>query len=177
MASQLTIVPLTLAQANALVAKWHRHHKPVRGHRFSIGVVRGDGELVGAAIVGRPVARGCAPYSTAEVTRLVSNGCDNACSKLYGACARIAFEMGFEIIQTYILETERGTSLKASGWYRHHLQTRGGEWEHTDGKARRKDQPSCSKVRWSKTLHRWPKGAAEAIKDVRQPPNDRGEGR
>src|SRR5690242_3370013 len=80
----MKIVPLTLAQANALVASLHRHHKPAQGHRFSIGAEH-NGALVGAVIVGRPVARGCDPYRTAEVVRLVTDGTKNACSFLYSA--------------------------------------------------------------------------------------------
>jgi hypothetical protein len=41
-------VPLTLKQANTLVDRLHRHHKPVVGHRFSIGA-EVDGNLVGAS--------------------------------------------------------------------------------------------------------------------------------
>lgn len=111
----MRIIPLTLKQANELVASIHRHHKPVQGHRFSIGV-EVNGTIVGAAIVGRPVARGCDAYMTAEVSRLVTNGHKNACSFLYSAAARIAKEMGFDKIQTYILEEESGISLVASGW-------------------------------------------------------------
>ncbi len=33
----LTLTPVSLAQANAFVAQHHRHHKPVTGHKFSIG--------------------------------------------------------------------------------------------------------------------------------------------
>ena len=66
--SEISVVPLTLTQANDLVARLHRHHRPVVGHRFSIGV-QCDGELVGAAIVGRPVARMLDDGFTAEVTR------------------------------------------------------------------------------------------------------------
>lgn len=52
----LRTVPVAFAQACQFVADWHRHHRPPRGHKFSIGVV--DGEvLVGVAIAGRPVAR------------------------------------------------------------------------------------------------------------------------
>lgn len=47
----MVIVPLTLKQANALVADLHRHHKPVHAHRFSIGAMKDD-RLVGAAITG-----------------------------------------------------------------------------------------------------------------------------
>ena len=67
----LRVVPLTLKQLNAFVAMHHRHHKPVQGHRFSLGVMNG-GELVGACSVGRPVARDFSQYEVAEVTRLVT---------------------------------------------------------------------------------------------------------
>ena len=111
----MDIVPLTLAQANALVESIHRHHKKATGHRFSLGCEVG-GKLVGAAIVGRPVARGHEQYAECEVSRLVTDGTPNACSRLYGACRRVAKEMGFRRIITYILDSEPGTSLKASGW-------------------------------------------------------------
>ena len=83
----LTIVPMELREANSLVAQLHRHHKPVQGHRFSIGCQNGKG-VVGAAIVGRPVS-GLDPKTILEVTRLVTDGTPHACSKLYAAAARI----------------------------------------------------------------------------------------
>lgn len=150
----LTVVPLTLKQANQLVEQFHRHHKPSQGHRFSLGCVdQKTGVVVGAAIVGRPVARGCDAYMVAEVVRLVTDGTTNACSILYAACARAAHAMGFNIIQTYILETESGTSLKASGW-EWVADTAGGDWNHSAKYAgkRRTDQPQCKKQRWQKRL-------------------------
>ncbi len=148
----MRIVPLTLAQANDLVARLHRHHKPVQGHRFSLGL-EVNGEIVGAAIVGRPVSRGTPAYSVAEVTRLVTDGTRNACSALYGACARVAREMGFDSIQTYILDSETGTSLRASGWELDGY-TAGGDWNHSKQYAgtRRTDQPQDPKQRWVKRL-------------------------
>jgi hypothetical protein len=147
----MVVVPLTLKQANELVASLHRHHKPVVGHRFSLGVEDEDGELRGAAIVGRPVSRVLDAYRTAEVTRLVTDGTPNACSLLYGACARVAKEMGFSVIQTYILETEPGTSLRASGW-QFVGSTTGGDWNHSKANAgtRRTDQPMEPKQRWER---------------------------
>ena len=38
------------------------------------------------------------------------------CSFLYGAAARAAKALGYERIITYTLDTEPGTSLRASGW-------------------------------------------------------------
>jgi len=150
----LLIVPLELRDANCLVSRWHRHHKEVQGHRFSIGCINTETkELVGAAIVGRPVARLINYKNTLEVTRLVTNGTKNACSMLYSACARIGKEMGYHKIQTYILETESGISLKASGWMCELDHAGGGQWKHTDGKPRRTDQPIITKQRWCRVLN------------------------
>lgn len=149
--TKLYIVPLTLKQANELVSKFHRHHKPCVGHRFSLGVIDDRGDLHGAAIVGRPVSRELNQYDIAEITRLVTDGFPNACSALYGACARVAKEMGFVSIQTYILENETGISLKSSGYIFDHL-TNGGNWNHSWRKGRREDQPMCPKQLWIRKL-------------------------
>ena len=159
------IVPLELSEANALVSKWHRHHKPVQGHRFSIGVIDDEGVLHGAVIVGRPVARMVSPKDVLEVTRLVTDGTPNCCSLLYAAAARVGKELGYLRIQTYILDSEPGTSLKASGWICEG-EAGGGQWKHTDGKPRRTDQPICLKTRWSKKLNDHP---ALSIQDETQP--------
>lgn len=60
--------------------------------------------------------------------------------------------MGFERIQTYILEDEQGTSLKAAGWL-FEGAAGGGQWKHTDGRPRRTDQPNTIKGRWALTLN------------------------
>jgi len=121
-----SVCRLSLAEANAYVAQHHRHHKPVKGHIFSIGVVFG-GRIAGVAIVGRPVSRMRDDGETAEVTRLCTDGTRNACSFLYGACARAAFALGFKRIGTYILASEPGTSLTGAGW-RQIGETAGGSW-------------------------------------------------
>ena len=146
----MTIIPLTLKEANKFVNNHHRHHKPVVGHRFSIGLMI-DTQLVGVAIVGRPVARMSDDGFTAELTRLATLGHKNACSKLMGAVARICKEMGFIKVQTYILESELGSSVKASGWQMEAI-TKGRQWKHTDQKFRRTDQPKENKIRYAKYL-------------------------
>jgi hypothetical protein len=147
----LKIVPLSLKEANLLVANWHRHHKPARGCKFAIGVADESG-IHGAAICGRPSARNIDYRTTLEVTRLVTNGTKNACSILYAAAARIAREMGYEKIITYILVSETGHSLKVSGWQERDEITLGRQWKHTDGNPRRTDQPTCDKRQFFKTL-------------------------
>lgn len=122
----LISVPVSFRDANAFVSLFHRHHGPVRGHKFSIGAAAG-GSLVGVAIVGRPVARMRQDGFTVEVTRLCTNGWRNACSFLYGRAARIAFLLGYTRAGTYILESEDGASLRAAGWKRVG-KTDGGSW-------------------------------------------------
>ena len=111
----LTLRPVSLAEANAFVALHHRHHKPVTGHKFSIGCTE-DGQLVGVAIVGRPVSRYLDNGLTLEVNRLCTDGTKNACSMLYAAAWRASRAMGYQKIITYILDTENGASLRAAGW-------------------------------------------------------------
>ena len=60
--------------------------------------------------------------------------------------------MGFIKIQTFILESESGISLKASGW-NFAGYSAGGQWKHTDENMRRKDQPICRKIKFEKNLN------------------------
>lgn len=145
MAGGLIKVPVKLADANAFVAAHHRHHKPVVGHKFSIGAVLDD-ELIGVAIVGRPVSRMRDDGATLEVTRLCTDGTRNACSFLYGAAAKAAHALGYTRIGTYILASEDGTSLRATGW---HLvsRTKGGSWSRPS-RGREDKHPTEPKTLW-----------------------------
>ena len=111
----LTIKPISIRAANTFVEYNHRHHGVKTGCRFAIACYEGE-QLHGVAICSNPVGRNADDGVTLEVARLCTDGTRNACSILYGACARIAKDMGFRKIQTYILASESGTSLKASGW-------------------------------------------------------------
>ncbi len=111
----LSVIPLTLDEANALVEKMHRHHAPVVGHKFSIGAADGDA-VIGAVIVGRPVSRHLDDGWTLEVNRCVTDGTRNACSLLYGAAWRAAKALGYRRLLTYTLPQEGGASLRAAGW-------------------------------------------------------------
>lgn len=122
----LVTAAIDLDEANAFIRANHRHHGEVVGHKFSLGAVLAD-TIVGVAIVGRPVARMRDDGLTLEVTRLCTNGTRNACSFLYGASARATFALGYKRLGTYILASEDGASLKASGW-RLIGQAGGGSW-------------------------------------------------
>ena len=113
----MEVVPLTIRDANEFVSNFHRHNKPTQGGRFAIGAVEDD-QLVGVAIVGRPVARGMQDGVTAEVTRVcvLDDAPRNACSFLYGRCWRIWQQMGGKRMITYTLQSESGSSLRGAGW-------------------------------------------------------------
>ena len=67
---KLCPIPIKLREANDFVEQYHRHSKRTQrdGGRFAIGATTGD-QMVGIAIVGRPIARLLDDGYTAEVTR------------------------------------------------------------------------------------------------------------
>lgn len=141
----MTIVPITLKIANGYVTAYHRHHKACRGCKFCLGLQDNDGNLIGVAICGRPVSRYYDDGQTLEINRLCTNGEYNACSKLYGACVRVAKAMGYSRIITYTLQSEGGASLYASNFIND--GTAGGEmW--TGCRMRDNGVPQELKTRW-----------------------------
>ena len=142
-------VPLELSAANEFVAILHRHHDPVYRDKFRVGAMQ-DGKLVGVVQVGRPVSRMLDDGKTVEVVRLCTDGTKDVCSFLYSRAARIAKEMGYEKIITYILCTESGTSLRACGWTEEAV-TSGGNWSRPSRK-RNTTAPTIPKKRYAKYL-------------------------
>lgn len=146
----MRIIPLDLDEANAFVARLHRHHEPVVGHRWSLGAVKG-GALVGVAIMGRPVGKRTDQRMVLEVLRVCTDGTRNACSTLYAAAARAAQAMGFTRTQTFILASEPGTSLKAAGW-RPDGETPGRSWS-VPSRPRSDRHPLGPRMRWVRDLN------------------------
>jgi hypothetical protein len=144
----LCLVPITLREARAYVARHHRHHRPPQGGIFAIGVTDppADPGICGVVIVGRPVARRAQDGWTAEVTRLCTTGKKNACSFLYAAAWRAARAMGYVRMITYTLSGEPGVSLRAAGW-RLVGETSGGTWSRKD-RPRVDTHPTQQKLRW-----------------------------
>jgi len=136
-----------LRAANRFVYTYHRHSRPVVGHKFSLALID-EREIMGVAIVGRPVARGVDHNTTLEVTRLCTLGARNACSRLYGACYREVKRMGYRKLITYTLESENGASLKASG-FKAEATVKGRHWG-TKKRPRKDEIPVIGKVRWSR---------------------------
>ncbi len=64
---------MSLKAAMRFIAEHHRHNKPPQGGLFAVGVSEEE-NLLGVAIVGRPVARMLCDGQTCEVTRLCTDG-------------------------------------------------------------------------------------------------------
>ena len=142
-------IPMGWREAVKFIEQEHRHHRAPQGWKFGIGV-EVDGRLCGVAMVGRPVARMLDDGRTAEVIRLATDGTRNACSFLYSACRRATQAMGYERVITYILQSEPGTSLKASGWQFVRLAG-GGSWSRPSRK-RNDKAPLETKQLWEARL-------------------------
>lgn len=98
--------PITRDEAHAYIRAHHRHHGAPVGELWRHAVHDDDGNLVGVATVGRPVARGLDDGLTVEVTRMCTVNAPNADSMLYGAARRAADAKGYRRGLTYLLRSE-----------------------------------------------------------------------
>ena len=152
----MDIVPLTLTDADRFIRTWHRdhkHHPPIdKLARFSLGLLK-DGELVGAIIVGFPIARATDLHQVAEVTRLAADGTPNASSQLLAAAARVVKEMGFARFQMFVEQTE----VSAPSFLKAAKMTFDGETSASDWSHDRKKEQDRRERRESTRLpkHRW----------------------
>jgi hypothetical protein len=113
----LTLVPVTKTLARQFVQEKHRHNEAPSPAQVSFAVgVESDGQLVGVATAGHPVARMLDDGFTVEINRVCTDGTPHAASMLYGAVVRAAKALGYRRAVTYTLVSEPGTSLKAAGW-------------------------------------------------------------
>ena len=129
--NKLLLIPISVREANLFVTNFHRHNKSVQGAKYSLGASYND-QLVGVAIIGRPVARKLDDGFTAEVTRVcvLENAPKNTNSFLYGRAWRVWQQMGGKRMVTYTLQEESGSSLKAVGWK---ILGETGGWEEGKG--------------------------------------------
>lgn len=144
----MEIKPITFRQASEFINQYHRHHRATVGCKFSIGCFDGN-TMVGCAVCGRPVSRHLDDGLTCEINRLCTDGTRNACSMLYGACCRVAKEMGYHKIITYILQSENGASLKASNFT---CEGEAGGVKWTGKRDKGQNIPAEMKTRWARYL-------------------------
>lgn len=147
--------PVTRAEGQAFVREHHRHHGWPAGFLWLHGLHDEAGELVGVAVVGRPVARALDDGLTCEVTRCCTDTHPNAPSKLYAATERAARAKGYRRGLTYLLASEwdrfdehgrriGGASVRACGW--HELwRVKGRSWD-TPSRPRTDKHPTEDKV-------------------------------
>lgn len=123
-------IPLERPETAEFIKSLHRHHPPAHADKYRIGC-----EIDG---------------KTLEVLRLCTDGSPNVCSFLYSRAARVAKELGYRKIITYILDSENGDSLKATGWHKE-ADTQGKHW-NCPSRPRETNAPTCNKQRWAKEL-------------------------
>lgn len=168
MSAKLRLVPLTMTDANRVVARLHRHHGEAMAlsPAFAIGCITFDGRLCGSAIAGRPINRHNDDGSTIEVLRVATDGTPNASSALLRGCVRVAREMGFARLITYTLEHEGGASLRGAGWDAAGLAKKT-EWHRdypsnqTKNRGNYRDHADVRKFRWEVRI-RDPREIADA---------------
>lgn len=107
--------PITVSAARNQVRAWHRHLPEVQGGLFAVQCLTDAGECVGVAIAGNP-ARVWQGSGRIVISRVATDGHENACSMLYGALCRAAKALGYVEAWTYTLPDEPGVSLRAAGF-------------------------------------------------------------
>ncbi len=145
----MIIKPITFKQACEFINKHHRHHNATIGCKFCVGLYEDD-KIIGCAVCGRPVSRHLDDGLICEINRVcVLDGHRNACSMLYGACCRIAKNMGYKTVITYTLQSECGSSLKASNFI---CDGQAGGTHWTGKRNKGQNIPYEMKYRWVKQL-------------------------
>lgn len=143
----MIIVPIELKEANTFIEKYHRHNKKVLRDKFRIGLKQ-NGELIGVANAGRPIARLLNDGETIEITRVcVKNGYKNACSMLYARMVKICQLMGYKKVITYTLSKESQSSLKAIG-AKIEGEIKPGSWNRKNRKRKEQTVYLEPKMRW-----------------------------
>ena len=147
----MDITPVSIKEAMEFVRQNHRHCSAPQGHKFSIGLVAGDGARIGVAIASIPKARALNDGRTLELNRIC---CDpvyrHAASKLCAATIRIGKEMGYHRFVTYTLPQESGSGLRAVGFLRDGLTSaRPLGWNCRNRPRRTPEKyPTGVKIRW-----------------------------
>ena len=106
----ISLVPISLGEANEYMAKHIRQYRPMPGCKFTVDCAL-DGELAGAAIVGR-----CRDDAQAvQIDRIYTTGSRTAYGMLYGACARAAQALGYWRISLSRSFGSRSSMNRATG--------------------------------------------------------------
>lgn len=146
--ADLRILPITRSDARAFIAKHHSHHWPPNTWIACCAVANGGG-VVCVAILEQPKARMLCNGTTAEVSRVASDGAaKNAASMCLAAITRAAIALGYRRLISYLLLGEAGTSYRAAGWWPT-ARSAGGSWDRPSRPRDIRDSVQRGeKVRW-----------------------------
>lgn len=161
----MRLAPVDLAEAKRFVADHHRHNLPPLSWKFGVALQSDDGERLGVALAGRPIARALDGKHVIEITRVCTLGARNANSMLYAACLRAARALGYDVAYTYTLESESGASLRAVGFELDAVLPDDRSWQARSGVRPRYEEnlfgerlsPAGTKLRW-RCAHGLPAG-------------------
>jgi hypothetical protein len=144
--SALHVVPITLAEANAYIERFHRHNGALPSAKLTSAVVDEEMVVHGVAVAGLPKARELMARTTLEINRVCADGERNACSLLYASMLRAGRALGYTRFVTYSLKSENGASLRAAGWTPV-AEWAGGKWSEMRGTGS-DGHNTGPKVRW-----------------------------
>ncbi len=155
---RLQLLPVSLREANDFVEQFHRHSARTSndGGKFAIALEH-DGQLVGVAIVGRPVSRmlqhGKEEFP-AECLRLcTSPECPKGGgSKLYARARRIWQLMGGSHFHTYTLASESGATMRGAGLTEPVTAVPAAKWDRPSRTRVARPAEQLAKVRWTEAL-------------------------
>ncbi len=120
----------------------------LQGGLFAVQVRVGE-DCVGVGVAGNP-SRVWQGSGRIVISRVATEGAENACSMIYGALARAAKALGYREVWTYTLPEESGVSLRAAGFMDMGL-TDGGEWDRPSRRRNAAVRPE-QKRRWLRRL-------------------------
>jgi hypothetical protein len=104
---------------------------------------------VGVGVCGNP-AMEWQGTGRVVISRVATDGADNACSMVYGALCRAAKALGYHEAWTYTLPNEPGSSLRAAG-FEYMGMTEGGEHDRPSRHRKASKHPE-PKRRWLRRL-------------------------
>lgn len=118
MPADLRLVPCTITYAKQYVRHHHRHNPKLLSGLFAVACESvATGQLVGVAVVGRPVSKELQKQGYVEAVRVCTDGTRNACSFLIARARRASVALGYDPKKfiTYTLVDEGGASVRGAG--------------------------------------------------------------
>lgn len=110
------IVPLKWQESQAFVEKHHRHSKPLKRHKFSIGVKINGKDLNGIATIDNCSSSWAKRKDHFEIRRLCTDGTKNLGSFLLAKASQACFCMGAKVVITYTKINESCSTQLADNW-------------------------------------------------------------